>query len=108
MGRSIRMTCTVRCALTRSSTTQDELKRTVERFRCGAQIHAGGKVVLRNVTVREPGYFGFDASAGNQGRVTMGNCRGDVAYSPLFNLTRGATPRNSLRRGHGPPPTRGY
>ena len=69
---------------------------TVERFRCGAQSHAGGEVVLRNVTVREPGYFGFDVSAGDQDRVIMRDCRGDVAYSPLFNLTRGGTPRNSV------------
>jgi len=69
---------------------------TVERFRCGAQIHAEGHIVLRNVTVREAGYFGFDVSAGPSGRVTMQNCRADVAYSPLFNLTRGALPHNSV------------
>ena len=80
---------------------------TVERFRCGAQIHAGGEVVLRNVTVREPGYFGFDVSAGDQGRVTMRNCRGDVAYSPLFNLTRSGTPQNSVYEVTVMPPRKG-
>lgn len=80
---------------------------TVERFRCGAQIHAGGHVVLRNVTVREPGYFGFDVSTGDSGRVTMQNCRGDIAYSPLFNLTRGALPRGSTYEVTVLPPREG-
>lgn len=69
---------------------------TIERFRCGAQIHAHGNVELCNVTVREPGYFGFDVTAGKHGRVVMRNCGGDVAYSPLFNLTRDGVPQNSF------------
>ncbi len=80
---------------------------TIERFRCGAQILSDGDIELRRVTVREPGYFGFDVSAGDNGRVVMRDCAGDVVYSPLFNLTRGTVPHNSIFEVTVLPPRKG-
>jgi hypothetical protein len=68
---------------------------TVERQRGCLQLHAEGDVTLDNVTVREPGDFGFDISAGDKGKVTVTNCRGDVAYNPLLFLWRGPLPQNA-------------
>jgi len=72
------------------------LNTTVERLRGAVQLHCKGDVTLKNVTVREAGYFGFDVTAGEHGRVVMRDCRGDIAYSPLFNLTRDGLPQNSM------------
>jgi|GEM_PF-1437735 len=69
---------------------------TVERMRGCFQLLCVGDVTLENVTVREAGDFGFDLSAGDRGKVVMRRCRGDVAYSPLFNLTRGPVPKDAL------------
>ena len=55
-----------------------------------------GDVILENVTVLEAGDFSFDLSAGGAGRVSMKNCRADIAYNPLFNLTRGEIPEDAL------------
>jgi len=68
---------------------------TVERFRGCFQVLCHGNVTLDNVTVREAGDFCFDLSAGDEGKVVMRNCRADVAYSPVFNLTRGALPHGA-------------
>lgn len=68
---------------------------TVERQRGCIQLHCDGDVTLDNVTVREPGDFGFDVSAGDKGRVTVTNCRGDVAYNPLLFLWRGPVPERA-------------
>jgi hypothetical protein len=68
---------------------------TVERQRGCLQLHCDGDVTLDNVTVREPGDFGFDVSAGNKGKVTVRNCRGDVAYNPLLFLWRGPVPEKA-------------
>ena len=65
---------------------------TVERMRGCFQLLCTGDVTLENVTVREAGDFAFDLSSGDRGRVVMKNCRADLAYTPLFNLTRGAVP----------------
>jgi hypothetical protein len=57
------------------------------------------------------GDFSYDLTSGGKGRVVMNNCRGDVAYSPLFNLTRGPLPKNAsyeatvLSPAHGVRPT---
>ncbi|MBN2449502.1 MAG: hypothetical protein JXR77_03885, partial [Lentisphaeria bacterium] len=69
---------------------------TVERMRGCFQLLCVGDVTLENVTVLEAGDFSYDLSAGDRGRVVMRNCRGDVAYNPLFNLTRGETPREAF------------
>lgn len=79
---------------------------TVERFR-GVQLHCESDVFLENVTVREMGYFGFDVTAGKHGRAVMRNCRGDIAYSPLFNLTGAGLPRNSIYEVAVLPPRQG-
>ena len=65
---------------------------TVERMRGGIQLLCTGDVVLENVTVLESGDFSFDVSATKGNRILMKNCKGDVAYNPLFNLTRGELP----------------
>ncbi|MEN8695486.1 MAG: hypothetical protein ACN4GG_11750 [Akkermansiaceae bacterium] len=69
---------------------------TVERMRGAIQLLCTGDVTLENVTVLESGDFSFDVSATKGSKITMKNCRGDVAYNPLFNLTRGDLPENAL------------
>ena len=79
---------------------------TVERFR-GIQVHCESDVQFVNVTAREMGYFGFDVTAGKHGRTIVRNCRGDIAYSPLFNLTRAGMPRDSVYEMTVLPPREG-
>ena len=69
---------------------------TVERLRGCFQLHCDGDVTLENVTVREAGDFCYDISAGDSGKVIMKNCRSDLAYSPVFNLTRGPVPKDAF------------
>jgi len=69
---------------------------TVERLRGCFQLLCVGDVTLENVTVLEAGDFSYDVNSGDKGKVVMKNCRGDIAYSPLFNLTRGPVPRNAF------------
>ena len=69
---------------------------TVERMRGCFQLLCTGDITLTDVTVLESGDFSYDLSAGNLGRVVMKGCKGDIAYNPLFNLTRGDLPRKSL------------
>jgi hypothetical protein len=68
----------------------------VERFRGCFQLLCDGDVTLENVTVLQAGDFSFDVSAGDKGKVTVKNCRADLAYNPMFNLTRGEKPRNAF------------
>ena len=68
---------------------------TVERMRGAIQLLLTGDVVLENVTVREPGDFSFDVSAVEGSRIVMKNCRSDIAYNPVFNLTRGDLPTDA-------------
>jgi len=68
---------------------------TVERLRGCFQLLCVGDVTLENVTVLEAGDFSYDLSSGDLGKVTMRNCRSDLAYNPVFNCTRGAIPRNA-------------
>ncbi|MEP4077154.1 hypothetical protein [Haloferula sp.] len=65
---------------------------TVERMRGAIQLLCTGDVTLENVTVLESGDFSYDVSATSGSRIVMKDCRGDVAYNPLFNLTRGDLP----------------
>ena len=65
---------------------------TVERQRGCVQLLCPGDVTLENVTVREAGDFAYDLTAGKQGKVVMKNCFADLAYNPVFNLTRGELP----------------
>jgi len=69
---------------------------TVERMRGCFQLLCMGDITLENVTVREAGDFSFDLSAGDRGKVVMKNCRSDVAYNPVFNLTRGPVPQDAF------------
>lgn len=69
---------------------------TVERLRGCFQLLCDGDVTMENVTVLEAGDFSFDLSSGDKGKVVMKNCRGDIAYNPLFNLTRGPLPKNAF------------
>jgi len=69
---------------------------TVERLRGCFQLLCVGDVTLENVTVLEAGDFSYDLSSGDQGKVTMKNCRGDIAHNPLFNLTRGEVPKDAF------------
>jgi hypothetical protein len=69
---------------------------TVERLRGCFQLLCVGGVTLENVTVLEAGDFSYDVSSGDKGKVVMKNCRGDIAYNPLFNLTRGAVPKDAF------------
>jgi len=69
---------------------------TVERLRGCFQLLCDGDVTLENVTVLETGDFSFDLSSGDKGKVVMKNCRGDIAYNPLFNLTRGSVPKDAF------------
>jgi hypothetical protein len=68
---------------------------TVTRTRGCFQLCGPGDYTLENVTVLEAGDFSYDVSAGDQGKVVMKNCRSDVAYNPVFNLTRGELPKNA-------------
>lgn len=65
----------------------------IERMRGCVQLLCIGDVRMKNVTVREAGDFGFDVSAGRRGRVTLEDCHADLAYNPIFNLSRGDPPR---------------
>lgn len=67
----------------------------VERMRGAIQLLCTGDVELENVTVLECGDFSYDVSAVSGSRIVMKDCKGDVAYNPLFNLTRGELPRNA-------------
>ena len=69
---------------------------TVERLRGCLQVLCTGDVTLENVTVLEVGDFSYDVSSGDRGKVVMKNCRDDVAYNPLFNLSRGAVPKDAF------------
>lgn len=69
---------------------------TVERMRGCFQLVCVGDVTLDNVIAREAGDFCFDVSSGSLGKVTMKNCSADLAYNPIFNLTRGAVPKNDF------------
>ncbi|MHC5054779.1 MAG: hypothetical protein ACYTKD_08680 [Planctomycetota bacterium] len=69
---------------------------TLERLRGCFQLLCIGDIELENVTVREAGDFGFDLSSGDKGKVVMRNCRADIAYRPLFNLTRGKIPKDAF------------
>jgi len=69
---------------------------TVERLRGCFQLLCVGDVTLERVTVLEAGDFSYDVSSGDKGKVVMKNCRGDIAYNPLFNLTRGAVPKDGF------------
>ncbi|MCP4645045.1 MAG: hypothetical protein GY851_31675 [bacterium] len=69
---------------------------TVERMRGCFQLLCVGDVTLENVTVLECGDFSYDLSSGDMGKVVMKNCRGDIAYNPLFNLTRGPNPKDAF------------
>ncbi len=64
---------------------------TLMRARGCFQLLGPGNYTLDNVTVREAGDFSYDVSAGSQGKVVMKNCKADMAYNPVFNLTRGET-----------------
>ena len=68
---------------------------TVERMRGAIQLLCTGDVTLENVTVLESGDFSFDVSATSGSRIVMKDCKGDVAYNPLFNLTRGDLPEGA-------------
>lgn len=68
---------------------------TVERMRGCFQLHCEGEVTLENVTVREAGDFAYDVSNGDQGPVILKNCKSDLAYNPIFNLTRGEVPTDA-------------
>ena len=50
-------------------------------------------MTLENVSVLEAGEFCYDLSSGDQGKVVMKHCRADLAYNPVFNLTRGERPK---------------
>ena len=69
---------------------------TVQRMRGCFQLLCDGDVTLENVTVLESGDFSYDLSSGTKGKVVMKNCRGDIAYNPLFNLTRGPIPKDAF------------
>ncbi|MGJ8655468.1 MAG: hypothetical protein ACSHX6_03380 [Akkermansiaceae bacterium] len=68
---------------------------TVERMRGAVQLLCGGDVILKNVTVKEPGDFSYDVSVGDKGRVVLEDCKSDVAYNPVFNLMRGEQPKKA-------------
>ena len=68
---------------------------TIERMRGAVQLLCTGDVMLENVTVLECGDFSYDVSAPSGSEIVMKNCHGDVAYNPLFNLTRGDLPKNA-------------
>ena len=47
------------------------------------------------MTVLEAGDFSYDLSSGEKGKVLMENGRSDLAYNPIFNLTRGPVPKDA-------------
>ena len=53
-------------------------------------------MTLENVSVLEAGEFCYDLSSGDQGKVVMKHCRADLAYNPVFNLTRGERPKDEF------------
>lgn len=70
---------------------------TVERLRgCFQLLCPEGDITLENVTVLEAGDFAYDLSVGDNGKVIMKNCKSDVAYNPVFNLTRGDMPKDAF------------
>lgn len=69
---------------------------TVERQRGCFQLLLDGDITLENVTVIESGDFSYDLSSGTKGKTVMKNCFADVAYNPVFNLTRGDTPTDAF------------
>jgi hypothetical protein len=70
---------------------------TVERMRgCFQLLCPEGDITLENVTVLECGDFAYDLSVGDNGKVVMKNCKSDVAYNPVFNLTRGDQPKEAF------------
>lgn len=69
---------------------------TVMRQRGLFQLLGVGDYTLQNVTTLEAGDFCYDISAGNHGKVVVKNCFADVAYNPVFNLTRGDCPKNAF------------
>lgn len=69
---------------------------TVERQRGCFQLLLEGDITLENVAVIESGDFSYDLSSGTQGKTVMKNCFADVAYNPVFNLTRGDTPTDAF------------
>lgn len=69
---------------------------TVERQRGCFQLLLIGDITLENVTVIESGDFSYDLSSGSRGKTIMKNCFADVAYNPVFNLTRGDTPKDAF------------
>jgi hypothetical protein len=71
------------------------LDTTIERMRGCIQLHCEGNIIIKNVTVIEAGDFAFDASVGEEGKVLMENCKSDLAYNPVFNLTRGELTENA-------------
>ncbi|MGJ8638529.1 MAG: hypothetical protein ACSHYA_03975 [Opitutaceae bacterium] len=68
----------------------------VERQRGCFQLLCPGDITLENVAVIESGDFSYDLSSGSQGKTIMKNCYADVAYNPVFNLTRGDTPTDAF------------
>lgn len=68
----------------------------VERQRGCIALNCGGEVLLENVTVREAGDYCFDVTASGNGKVVMKNCKADLAYNPIFNLTRGDIPKGGF------------
>ncbi|MEN8662924.1 MAG: hypothetical protein ABF330_10590 [Lentimonas sp.] len=69
---------------------------TIERLRGCFQLLLIGDITLENVTVLESGDFSYDLSSGSKGKTIMKNCFADVAYNPVFNLTRGDTPTDAF------------
>ena len=66
---------------------------TIERQRgCVQLLCPGGDLTLERVTVLEAGDFSFDVSTGRKGKTVMKDCVADIAYNPVFNLTRGEVP----------------
>jgi len=87
---------------------------TVERFRCGAQIHAEGHIVLRNVTVRLFRFrrLGRPERTGHHAKLP-GRCRLQPAVQPdarrpaAQQRLRGHRPATTTRRrGHRRPQSR--
>lgn len=68
----------------------------VERQRGCFQLLCIGDITLENVAVIESGDFSYDLSSGTDGKTIMKNCYADVAYNPVFNLTRGDTPTDAF------------
>ena len=66
---------------------------TIERQRgCVQLLCPGGDLTLERVTVLEAGDFSYDVSTGRKGKTVLKDCVADIAYNPIFNLTRGELP----------------